>query len=286
MIEMIISDMDGTLLNQDGLISKANIETIKKAKEQGILFAIASGRALTEAKPILEKANLASPMITGNGAQGFDASGNNLFTYDIPKNITKEIIDLLNQHDVYFEIATTKGVFSVDEDSRIEQAMHHIKSFKPDLDHDKLKEAAISHLKHLSIQIINNYDTILANPEIKILKFIVISEKGEEILQPLKAKIENFGHVLVTSSFLNNIEINALEATKGNACKALAKHYHKDLQNTLVLGDNYNDESMFKVAGHKAAMDNAVLELKEMADYISDTHHQDGVAKAINHFIK
>ena len=286
MIEMIVSDMDGTLLNRDGEISQANIDAIKTAQANNILFAIASGRAQTEALPILQKAGIKCPIITGNGAQGFDSECNVLFTYDIHKDTTQKIIDLLDKANVYYEIATTNGVYSTDANQRLEQAKHHVKSIQPHLSDAETKALAAAHLDKLKVTFIDSFAQILTNPEIQILKFIVISEKGQKVLQPLGDKIAETGEVQITSSFENNIEINAREATKGEAVKTLADYYHKDLQNTLVLGDNYNDISMFNIAGYSAAMENAVPELKAIATYVSTAHHLDGVAKAIHHFIK
>ena len=285
MIDLIVSDMDGTLLNKEGEISNKNIEIISKIQKEGIIFAIASGRALTEALPALKKAKIQCPILTGNGAQGFDEHHNNFFTYDINKNVAKKIIDLLEKHNIYFEVATTQDVFSTNEEQRMIEGCKHIKSLNPNLKDEEIKKITKAHMQKLAVNFIDSFNYLLANDDLQILKFLAVSEEGQKVLKPLQDIIETFDNVHVTSSFHNNIEVNSAKATKGNAVKELATKYKISLDKTLVLGDNYNDESMFAVAGYSAAMHNAVPELKEMATYISDAHDADGVANAIKHFL-
>ena len=74
-----------------------------------IEFMVATGRAYTEAKPALEEAGIDCAMIALNGAQVFDKDGHSLFTGD-RKTVT-EVLTILSQHNVYYEISTNKGIF-------------------------------------------------------------------------------------------------------------------------------------------------------------------------------
>lgn len=112
MIKLIASDMDGTLLDSKMGISKDNASAIKEAERLGIEFMVATGRAYTEAKPALDEAGIECAMITLNGAKVFDKVGNSLFTAGIDKKTTGEILDILDAHDVYFEVSTNKGIYS------------------------------------------------------------------------------------------------------------------------------------------------------------------------------
>ena len=76
MIKLIVSDMDGTLLDEEMEISYANASAIKRAQSQGIHFAIATGRDFPMAFPLLEKNDIRCPLIAHNGAQYFDENGN------------------------------------------------------------------------------------------------------------------------------------------------------------------------------------------------------------------
>ena len=90
---------------------------------------------------------------------------------------------------------------------------------------------------------------------------------------------------LISSSFSNNLEINALGATKGEAIARLAAHLGLDRGQTMGFGDGGNDMTMMTMAGIGVAMENAVEELKEQADYITLSNDEDGVAAALEHFL-
>ena len=75
MIQIIASDMDGTLLNDKMVISKRNADAIKEAQKNGVHFIVSSGRGYNEIKPLIEAADFNSPMITLNGAEVLDENG-------------------------------------------------------------------------------------------------------------------------------------------------------------------------------------------------------------------
>ena len=113
MIKLIASDMDGTLLDAEMRISQENIDAIRYAQEQGVEFVIATGRNVFEALPPLKEAGIECAMITLNGAHVFDKEGNSLFTTPIDKNELLQIFDILDQHGIFYEIATQEGNFTM-----------------------------------------------------------------------------------------------------------------------------------------------------------------------------
>ena len=76
MIKLIASDMDGTLLNHNHKIPKENVELINYAKNQGIEFVVATGRAYYEALPALNEENINCDVISFNGGIVYDKNGN------------------------------------------------------------------------------------------------------------------------------------------------------------------------------------------------------------------
>ena len=82
-----------------------------------------------------------------------------------------------------------------------------------------------------------------------------------------------------------SLEINYKDVSKGNAIKSLLDKYNIKEEELVCIGDNENDISMIKLAGLGIAMGNAISEVKNIADYITDTNKRDGVAKAIEKFI-
>ena len=281
MIKMIASDMDGTLLTSHLSISELNKDAVLKAQEQGIEFMVATGRAYTEANPPLEDAGIRCGMITGNGAQAFDADGNEIFTISIDKRIAKKVMAILRENGLYFELMTSKGVYSDSQPQRLENFATLLAENIPHITFKMAIAMASTHLNMLHINYTESYDELIESDDIEVLKVITFSDGGQEILQPIAREIEKLDDVHVTSSFPNNIEINHVEAQKGVAVKRLAEAKSIDLKEVMTIGDNFNDVSMLEVAGVSFAMGNAEAGVKKVAKYEAETNVNDGVGKAI-----
>ena len=281
MIKMIASDMDGTLLSSHLAVSEKNKEAVRHAQEQGIEFMVATGRAYSEAKPALDEAGIKCAMITGNGAQGFDAEGNETFTISIDKETVKTIMSILRGHDLYFELMTSHGVYAESQPQRVENFATLVANQVPHLTYKMAIAMASAHLDMLPVNYIDSYDELLVNDEIEILKVICFCEDGPEVLRPIGEEIEKQGRLYVTSSFPNNIEINHQDAQKGNAVRMIAEQKGISLDDVMTIGDNYNDVSMLGIAGVSFAMGNAEEGVKKVAKYETDTNVNDGVGKAI-----
>ncbi|MFW7431176.1 Cof-type HAD-IIB family hydrolase [Vagococcus carniphilus] len=281
MIKMIASDMDGTLLTSHLSISELNKDAVLKAQEQGIEFMVATGRAYTEAKPPLEDAGIRCGMITGNGAQAFDADGNEIFTISIDKKIAKKVMVILRENGLYFELMTSKGVYSDSQPQRLENFATLLAENIPHITFKMAIAMASTHLNMLHINYTESYDELIESDDIEVLKVITFSDGGQEVLQPIAREIEKLDDVHVTSSFPNNIEINHKEAQKGVAVKRLAEAKGIDLKEVMTIGDNFNDVSMLEVAGVSFAMGNAEDGVKKVAKYEAETNVNDGVGKAI-----
>lgn len=281
MIEMIASDMDGTLLNAQMEISLENQAAIQYATEQGIQFVIATGRGITEALPPLQAANISCPMITGNGAQVFDQHGQLLFSYPIDPDDAVSIIDKLNEEQLYFELATNQGVFSNNRTQRISMATSMIGMTLPHLTHKMALSMAVAVLDEFQIHYIDSYDQLLRQPDIDILKIFVFSEYGFSRLLPIQQKLNEHYTLSITASGTNNLEINAPQATKGNAVLNLAKHLNIQESHIMTLGDNINDLSMLALDGVTVAMENGSEQAKATAKYMTHSNLDHGVAYAI-----
>ncbi|MGL5684415.1 MAG: Cof-type HAD-IIB family hydrolase [Vagococcus fluvialis] len=281
MIKMIASDMDGTLLSSHLAISETNKEAVLEAQAQGIEFMVATGRAYSEAKPALDDAGIKCCMITGNGAQIFDENGEAIVTFSIDKKTTKEIMTTLREKNLYFELMTTNGVYAESQPQRVENFATLLANQVPHLTFKMAIAMASTHLNMLPVHYINNYDELLVDDSVEILKVITFSDEGPKLLRPIADELEANGPLYVTASFPNNIEINHKDAQKGNAVKLMAEKRGIELEDVMTIGDNFNDVSMLKVAGVSFAMGNAEEDVKKIAKYEADTNMNHGVGKAI-----
>ena len=104
----------------------------------------------------------------------------------------------------------------------------------------------------------------------------------EKYFAQMKKEIGKITGIAVSSSFSDNIEITHMTAQKGIILAKVAQKMGFDRSEVMVIGDSYNDYSMFEVFEESVAMENAVPEIKQIAKYVTDTNDNLGVAKAIN----
>ncbi|WP_122646457.1 Cof-type HAD-IIB family hydrolase [Enterococcus mediterraneensis] len=285
MIKLIASDMDGTLLDSQMQISEENASAIRYAISKGVEFMVATGRNRQEALPSLEAAGIECAMINLNGAQVFDKDGNSLFTVPIETAKAKTILHLLKEHQIYYEVATNKGLYSENQAQRIENFATHLAELMPHLTNKMAIAMTSARLEFLPVNYVEDIPELLDKDSLEVLKIICIDPKGPEVLGPVAAAIDGFGEVVVTSSGENNIEINHRDAQKGIAVAHVAKERGIDLAEVMTIGDNLNDVSMIQMAGVSFAMGNAALELKDYARYLTDTNLESGVGTAIRRAI-
>ncbi|MGC6767254.1 Cof-type HAD-IIB family hydrolase [Enterococcus sp. LJL128] len=281
MIKLIASDMDGTLLDSKMAVSKDNASAIREAARQGVEFMVATGRAYTEAKPPLEEAGIECAMITLNGAQVFDKDGNSVFVAGIEKDTVHEVLDMLDQHEVYYEISTNEGIFSEKQEKRIENFATHIASTMPHLTYKVAIAMAAAHLSLLEITYVKDMRELIDREDIEVLKIIGFSIEGPKVLGPVSLKLDKLPDVVVTSSAQNNIEVNHKNAQKGIAVANIAKKKGISADEVMTIGDNFNDVSMLQWAGVSFAMGNAEVEVKDYAKYTTATNLENGVGEAI-----
>ncbi len=281
MIKLIASDMDGTLLNSRHEIDEENIEAIRNAEEAGIVFAISTGREYDNVKPFLKKHNIRCQCVLMNGAEYRDEDGNILEVINIETGIAAKIIDILNKDKVSARIFTNRGVYTSDtKDEALKEMTYRTLAFNPEMSLEEAREEAQKQPYFVQLKYIDDMDEFL-NSGIEIRKFVAF-HKDIDLIDSMKKEIGKITGIAVSSSFKDNIEITHMTAQKGIILAKVAQKMGFDKNEVMVIGDSYNDYSMFEVFEESVAMENAVPEIKKIAKYITDTNDNIGVAKAIN----
>ena len=281
MIKLIASDMDGTLLNHNHKIPKENVELINYAKNQGIEFVVATGRAYYEALPALNEENINCDVISFNGGIVYDKNGNIIsITPMIPKDLYYTI-EILKSFDISYQLYTKNTIYTRSIETDINAYIDLIRSngYEPDVEH--LRAEAQQKLDLGYITEVDNIELYLNEEENPPIKIIAISNDISKLENATKLLSENT-NISVTSSGTNNIEIMHKNATKGEALKEIAKIYGINLENTVAIGDNLNDQAMLDIVGYSVAMKNGNTILKEQAKYVTEkTNSEGGVADTI-----
>ena len=281
MIKLIASDMDGTLLNHNHKIPKENVELINYAKNQGIEFVVATGRAYYEALPALNEKNINCDVISFNGGIVYDKNGNIIsITPMLPKDLYYTI-EILKSFDISYQLYTKNTIYTKSIETDINAYIDLIRSngYDPDVEH--LRAEAQQKLDVGYITEVENIELYLNEKENPPIKIIAISNDISKLENTAKLLSENTS-ISVTSSGANNIEIMHKNATKGEALKEIAKIYGINLENAVAIGDNLNDQAMLDIVGYSVAMKNGNTILKEQAKYVTEkTNSEGGVADTI-----
>ena len=281
MIKLIASDMDGTLLNHNHKIPKENVKLINFAKNQGIEFVVATGRAYYEALPALNEENINCDVISFNGGIVYDKNGNIIsITPMLPKDLYYTI-EILKSFDISYQLYTKNTIYTTSIETDINAYIDLIRSngYEPDVEH--LRAEAQQKLDVGYITEVENIELYLNEKENPPIKIIAISNDISKLENAAKLLSENTS-ISVTSSGANNIEIMHKNATKGEALKEIAKIYGINLENAVAIGDNLNDQAMLDIVGYSVAMKNGNTILKEQAKYVTEkTNSEGGVADTI-----
>lgn len=280
MIKLIASDMDGTLLNKSHKIDKETVAAINKAEEAGIVFAISTGREYDTVEPLLKENNITCQCVLMNGAEYRDEYGNILEEINIELDKASKIINILQEEKVCARIFTNKGIYTTDsKEEALKEMVYRTLSFNPELTEDEAIEIAKVQPYFINLNYILDLDEFL-NSGIEVRKFVAF-HNDIELINKIKKVIGQIKEIAVSSSFMDNIEITHVTAQKGIILAKVAEKMGFKRDEVLVLGDSFNDYSMFTEFSESVAMGNAIPEIKEIAKYITDTNDNLGVAKAI-----
>lgn len=280
MIKCIATDMDGTLLNSMQQISEENKAAILKAQKAGVEVVVATGRSYQEATYVLNKKGITCPIICVNGAEVRSKEGEVISATPISKQVAREVAAKLEEMDIYFEVYTDKGTYSVDLEKAVSILVDIVVTANPEADPEFVRQKAEARRRDGLVHPIDDYEILFKNDEFRIYKFLAFSFDMDK-LKAASESLKKLEDLNVTKSGVENIEITHRNAQKGIALEAFVNARGISLSETMAIGDNFNDVSMFEKAGRAVAMGNASPGIKSLCDWVTDTNDENGVGKAI-----
>jgi Cof subfamily protein (haloacid dehalogenase superfamily) len=280
MIKCIAIDMDGTLVNSEQVVSKENAQAIKTAQKAGVEVVIATGRSYEEARYVLEEAGLHTYLICANGAELRNPQGEKQYSVGMTMESIREVENIFKKFQLYFEVYTSEGTYSNDYEKALAVLMDIYLSASLKDNYEKSLEAAKERFNSGRVKLIEEYEALFQDPNKDIYKLLAFSF-DEEKLEQAKIELVKLDSIAVSASGKENIEINDENAQKGIAVTSFVQERHISLEETMAIGDNYNDVSMFQRVGRAVAMGNAPQEIKEFAHIVTGTNDEHGVAQAI-----
>ena len=274
-IKLIGLDLDGTLLNDKKELSDRNREAIEKAAAQGVIVVPATGRPLVGIKEEI----LSLPIkyaLTANGAAIYEMeSKNRIYEACFHWKEALDIISMLQEYDVL-------------EDCFIDGQGYVEKDKFEKLDTYVLDENVKNYIRSSRILVKHLIEHIWCEG-CKVEKITVNFKEENGVLLAEKEIKERFAkdfpECSVVKGIPTNLEITTGAATKGNAILKLGELLGISKEEIMVCGDSQNDMDMMKAAGFSVAMGNATPEIKAVADYVTLSNEESGVAAAIEKFV-
>lgn len=264
MIKQIFCDMDGTLLDDSGQVSRENIRQIK---ETGIDFTLVSARAPIEMALAIEPLGLTAPQIAFNGGlifQGEKILDQSPLNFDSSRQILEFLT--VNFPEISVSYYTQKAWWAPRIDAGIEL------------------ESSLTRLMPTVISLAEFFE--LAGKLEPIFKIMLIISEPEVMKKVQQALAEmDLPAVNVQQSNWNYLEITSRRATKARGLKFLIAQKGLKREEMAALGDGHNDLPMFDLVGLPIAMANANEEVKRAAKLITKSNVEDGVAYALRHFL-
>lgn len=271
MYKMMVSDLDETLLNDDGSINELNVMAIKKVLKSGIKFVPNTGRGYLSVQNLLEELGLKNQanqyVISYNGGAIIENQDNKvIMTSGVDFSLAKKIL----KHGL-IDATIDAHIYTVDK--------LYIYNISP-ADENYVKQRGVIYelLKTPNIDFLKNA---------KIMK-ICFETSDDKLRKEIKNTVlKEVGEVVeVTFSSQRYVEFNNKGTNKGQATLALADKLKIKPSQIIAIGDNSNDIAMLKIAGLSVGVKNAILDVKNVVDVITDkTNNEGAVAEILNKYI-
>lgn len=263
--KLIAFDVDDTLLTTEKVISPKTKQALLNAQKNGIKLCVASGRLPYGVKPYAEELD-----ILNNGGYYLGFNGGAVL------NSGNELIGTTYLDSKYIE-----PVYEVLRPTNVTTMVH-----KGDIIYADRKVNDYTHIEPDVIGLpLNLVDDIAEFVDWKLHKILLCGEPGElkEVESKLKAKFADDVDIYLSAPWFLEVMPNGVN--KGLGVEKVCADMGISMDEVMAFGDNYNDIPMLEMAGLGIAMGNAEDEVKNSADYVTDTCDLDGIAKALGKFL-
>ena len=264
--KMIVLDLDGTLTNRDKIITPRTKQALMEAQKMGKIVVLASGRPTAGIKPLAEELELAaygSYILSYNGGMITNCgTGEVVFSSLRPVDSNEKIIGLAEEYGV--DILTYEGEEIITNNKECPYAV---------------KESNINHLPLRQVEDMKGYVSF------PVPKFLMLDD-GDYLVtvEPrVKAAMGRDFSVYRSEPFF--LEVMPKGIDKAQSLGRLLERIGMKREEMIACGDGYNDLTMIQYAGLGVAMENAVLPVRNAADYITASNNEDGVGLVVEKFM-
>lgn len=271
-VTLVITDLDGTMLDSHKNVSDATRKAIRDLKNKGILFGIASGRPVESGLILAEKWGIGdsiSFLVGMNGGAMYDTRQKQKYEFaNMDGELLLEIINFIRKGEdagfgpVHFEV--------MDGNTRYVEWSSE----------ETLKNADL----YGEVEVIKNLDEYMKGRRFDKLIIRTDPEKQPALIEYSKGFTSDRFAAFPTAN--NLFEYVNPEINKGYGLQKVCDHFGLKMENVVAFGDEANDMEMLEQAGTGVAMGNAVPAVKAIADIVSEyTNDEDAEARYIEEVI-
>jgi Cof subfamily protein (haloacid dehalogenase superfamily) len=261
-IQLLLADVDGTLVDQNKDLTDRTVAAVKQLKEAGILFAVTSGRPPRGMSMLIEPLALSTPIAAFNGGLFAHPDMSVIEQQTIPDDVTPSVIDLLDSHGV--DVWVYRG------------AEWYVRD--PQGPHVSREAWTVG----FDPTPIDHFDGVSNG----VAKVVGVSDDHDAVEAAVEATRERFGdHISAARSQPYYADVTHPQANKGGVVTYLSAEYRIDRQQIATIGDMPNDVLMFAHSGLSIAMGNASHEVQRAARRVTTSNQEEGFANAVERFI-
>ena len=272
-IRLLGLDLDGTLLNNKKQVNWLDEDRIKKAMQKGVIIVPITGRPKKGIPESIEKLFHSSYVITSNGAVTTDVQ--------LQKNIDSAYIHSKTALNIVELIQLQKEKINVEI---FADGIGYVQKKQLDVIKELYRGTHLESYFNISRIPVNDINRLIIGRNDDIAEISIMTE-SIAIKNKIKKILVGFDDIKISSSVQTDLEINAKNAGKGMALLRLAKRLGIRNSQIMACGDSGNDIEMLQSVGISVAMSNATEEVKKIANYITLSNEENGVADMIDKFI-
>lgn len=269
-IELVIFDVDGTLVNDEGEIGERTKKTIMQLKKCGILFSFASGRLHSALVPLAEELKIYSPLISLDGTAIKSIAGKEfIYRSFLNESHVKKAIEYSEKYLLNIALCHSEAIYYTEQNSVIPKLMNKFGAVYKEVDsYDDFRDKTL--------------EIVFAGDKRRTVEYI-----RDKLSFPLTFGTSVSFFRSQTHEGIYYLEVRRSGSSKGKAMRRLLKYLKIKENHTAVLGDWYNDISLFESKAIKIALRNAIPELKKAADYVLDkSNNEEGVIEFLEALLK
>jgi Cof subfamily protein (haloacid dehalogenase superfamily) len=258
----VITDVDGTLVNDDKRLTSRAISAVAELRASGIVFSIISSRPPRGLRLLLGPLEITTPIGSFNGGVIAATDLSIITEHVLPPEIGRRTVDMLNAHGVQVWVFSGQDWLVCDSDGPYVGVEERTVGFRA--------------------KIVKDFEASLDGAA----KIVGVSRDFELLARcesDVRAALADNASVARSQPYY--LDITHPLANKGAALSEIAKLLTVPLAEIAVIGDGGNDVAMFERGGLSIAMGNASPPVRHAADFVTDSNRDEGFANAVERFI-